>query len=96
MATDSIDVLAMAAQELLDNTVPEPQMLLENLTVFGALYFLQQTCDYVVRHISGVLLGDDDQDADDNAEVLRALEAIVLANGNVNGACLAVGLFDEN
>jgi hypothetical protein len=87
-----IDTLALASQELLDNTVPEPQMLLENLTIFGVMYFLQQTNDYVIRHIAGLLLDDPDADtSDDTSDIVRILTAITQACGLVNGACDILG-----
>jgi hypothetical protein len=91
-----IDTLALASQELLDNTVPEPQMLLENLTLFGAVYFLQQTNDYVIRHVAGLLLDDPDADTtDDTSDIVRVLEAITQACGLVNGACDILGFSSE-
>jgi len=95
MANEPIDVLAIAAQDLLDNSVPDPDMLLGNLTIFSVVYFAQQTLDYTVRHITGLLLADADSGGDDTADVEAALQALVTANGNINEACRLVGLFDE-
>jgi hypothetical protein len=95
VASDRIDVLAIAAQDLLDNSVPDPDMLLSNLTVFSVMYFTQQTLDFAVRFITGLLINDPDSEGDDTADIQTALAAFVTANGNVNEACRLVGLFDE-
>ncbi len=93
--TDGIDTLAIASQELLDNTVPEPEMLLENLTIFGVVYFAQQTLDYVVRHLTGVLLNDPDAEGDDTEDIVKVLAAMTTACGNVNGACDLLGFSND-
>jgi hypothetical protein len=90
-----IDTLALASQELLDNTVPEPQMLLENLSIFGVVYFLQQTNDYVIRHLTGLLLVDAEESYDDTSDLVRVLSAITHACGLVNGACDILGFGPE-
>lgn len=91
-----IDVLAMAAQDLLDNSVPDPDMLLSNLTIFSAVYFLQQTADFVVRHMTGLLLAEEADDLEDGDGPIQALAAVTTANGNLNQACIYLGLFDES
>jgi hypothetical protein len=95
MASESLDVLAIASQDLLDNSVPEPDMLLENLTIFSAVYFLQQTNDYVVRKFLAMLAADESADLADGDEPIQALQAITEACGVINGACVLLGLFDE-
>jgi hypothetical protein len=95
MSADPIDVLAIAAQTLLDNSIPDPKMLLEDLDVFASLYFLQQTCDQVVRNYMGALLSSVEDGEEEPEDVVKAMAAVGLANGMVNEACVLMGLFDE-
>jgi hypothetical protein len=96
MTTEPIDTRRIAAQELADSTVPTPDDAFEDLGPFAQLLWLHDGA-YVTLKLWTAMLSDEAAGIDEDApDVTEALTAISLACGNLDAACIAVGILEPS
>jgi hypothetical protein len=97
MADDQmIDPADIARDELAAEMVPTPEDLLGDIGPMGTLWYLQQTMAYTVQKWAAMLSDPAAGEIEDNSGPVRALTALVTANGVINGACIEVALADDD
>lgn len=90
-----LDALVLATRELAENMVPTPDDILCDVGPLGAVWYLHELADYVIRFYTGALSGDEAADVTDDSGPVRALAALVMAMGEINGACVAISLLPD-
>jgi hypothetical protein len=95
MADQTFDPLAMAQAELTDQVIPDAEQLLEALSPFAQLYYLQQTGYYVLAQMTRHILEDTEGEIGETDEPFRAMMALTEGLGNIDGACKLLGLMPE-
>jgi hypothetical protein len=89
---DTFDPAEVARTELAEGLVMPPEDLLGDIGPMGQLLYLQTLAYHVLAGWTGMLVAADDEVVDDNAEPARALQALALACGQIDGACVIVSL----
>jgi len=96
MTTEPIDTRRIAAQELADSTVPTPEDAFEDLGPLAQLLWLHDGI-YVALKLWAAMLSDESTaPTGDVADVTEAMTAISLAAGNLDAACIAVGILEPD
>ena len=86
------DANEMAQGELAANTVPTPDDVLADVGPLAVLWYARELAYYAVTFWTATLSADEAADIGDTSELAQALEAISLAAGNLDGACVLVSL----
>jgi hypothetical protein len=89
---DTFDPAEVARTELATEQVLPPEDLLPDVGPMGQLLYLEQLTWYVLTTWTGMISAADDGVLDDDSEPLRALQAITLAAGMIDQACVIVSL----
>lgn len=90
--TDTEDPAENAAAELASNTVPTPDDLLSDVGPLTQLWYLRELSYSVMRVLAATLSIDQGDDMPDDSEPVRALAVVALVAGELDGACVLVGL----
>lgn len=94
MSATPIDARALAAQELADATVPSPDDAFEDIGPMGRLMYLQMLGYETLKLWTATIALNEGEDIGDGGELIEAMNAIALACGNLDVACVAVGILD--
>lgn len=86
------DANELAQGELAANTVPTPEDVLQDVGPLAVLWYARELTYYAVKSWAAQLSIDEAGDIGDTSELSQALEAISLAAGNLDGACVLVSL----
>ena len=93
--TEGVDPMQVAVDELGGAMVPTPDDLLDDIGPMGCLWYLTQVAAFTLGRWAGTLDPDVVPDMTDDDGPVRALQAITLATGNLNAACIAVSILPE-
>ena len=86
------DALEMAVGELAAAMVPTPEDILCDVGPLGVVWYLHELTNYAILFYTGALSGDEAKDVDDDSGPVRCLAALVMAMGEINGACAEISL----
>jgi hypothetical protein len=87
-----VDANELAQSELAANTVPTPDDVLADVGPLAALWYARETVYYAVKFWAATLSGTEADNVGDTSDLSAALEAMSLAGGNLDGACMRVSL----
>lgn len=90
--TDTVDPAEIARTELAEYMIIPPEDLLGDIGPMGQLLYLEQLIWLVLSGWTGMLSAADGDDVPDDSEPVRALAALTLAAGQIDGACVLVSL----
>ena len=90
--SESIDTQQLAIDELMAQAVPDPTMLLEVLSPFTQLYYAEQVAYYVLKAFTVGVVSDTDTELDAESGPVKALMALSMACGNLDAACIELGI----
>jgi hypothetical protein len=91
-ADDDVDPRQYAQDELGAAMVPTPDDVLADVGPLGQLYYLEQLAWTVFKNWTAFLASDSESSPDAKDERVEALEAIGLATGNTDQACIILGI----
>lgn len=91
-APAEVDANELAQGELAANTVPTPDDVLQDVGPLAVLWYARELTYYAVKSWAAQLSADEAGDVGETSELSQALEAISLAAGNLDGACVLVSL----
>jgi hypothetical protein len=94
--TGEQDANELAQSELAANTVPTPDDVLADVGPLAVLWYARELAYYAVKFWSATLSADEAADIGDTSELGQALEALSLAAGNLDGACVLVSLLPSD
>ena len=89
---DTIDPADIARTELAENLIMPPADLLGDIGPMGQLLYLEQLAWHVLSGWTGMLAAADPADVGDDSEPVRAQQALALAAGEIDAACVLVSL----
>lgn len=95
MASDGLDVLQFAADELTGQAIPDPEMLLSELGPFALVYYCHQVTDFALRKLTALVVADDEGELTGTDGPVVAMVGVSTALGNLTAAGIALGLFDD-
>jgi hypothetical protein len=95
-APAEVDANELAQGELAANTVPTPDDVLQDVGPLAVLWYARELTYYAVKSWAAQLSLDDEVAVGDSSELSSALEAISLAAGNLDGACVLVALLPSD
>jgi hypothetical protein len=90
------DANELAQGELAANTVPTPEDVLMDVGPLAVLWYARELTYYAVKSWAAQLSADEAGDIGEASELAQALEAISLAAGNLDGACVLVSLLPSD
>lgn len=93
---NAVDPMQMAIDELASEMVPQPEDILEECGPLACLWYTTQLAVFTVGRFTGTIDSDAGTDIGDDDGPVRALAALTTAAGNLYGACIAVGILDED
>ena len=96
MTTDPIDTMEIARAELAREMFPTPDDLVSDLSPLGMLFFTEQCVVELFKQYTAELSEVDDDTVDTTEGMGRALVAIGQALGNLDVACVAMGILPED
>lgn len=91
-----IDPAADAAHELASNTVPTPDDLLADVGPLTQLWYLRELSYSVMRLMAATLSIEGTDELPDNSPPVRALAVVSTVAGELDGACVLVGLLPDS
>lgn len=94
MANDGIDTFALATEELTEHAIPDPEMLLTELSPFSQVYYVKEVAFEVLRQLTANIAADTDSGLDSESEAVRAANAVGMACGQLFEACVFLGIHD--
>jgi hypothetical protein len=94
VSDQSVNTRALAVQELAEASVPTPEDAFSDIGPFGRLLYLQQLGYETLKLWVALLSGDQAEDIGEAGELEEAVMALAFACGNLDAACVAVGIMD--
>jgi hypothetical protein len=86
------DANELAQSELAANTVPTPEDVLADVGPLAVIWYIREAAYYAVKFVSATLSTQEAADVTDDSGPARALAALSMAAGELDGACMAVDL----
>lgn len=96
MASVEFDPKELAEAELTVNTIPDPEQLLSDLSPFAQVYYVEQVAYFTMEQLARKLLADPDGEVTGDDGPALALQAMMTACGNLDAACVALGILPED
>jgi len=100
--TAPTSMMEEAKADLSTNMVPTPEDVLGDVGPVGQLYYAERLLYVVYGMFAGLLANDAVEQPDDDSPPVKALAAIGMACGNLDAACIVMGIlppeaaFDDN
>lgn len=96
MPDEGIDTFALATEELTEHAIPDPEMLLTELSPFSQVYYVKEVAFEVLRQLTASIAADTESGLDEESGAVRCANAIGMACGQLFEACVALGIHDPD
>jgi hypothetical protein len=94
MPDAGIDTFALATEELTEHAIPDPEMILPELSPFAQVYYAKEITFGVLRQLTAAIAADTESGLTEDDGAVKCANAVAMAAGQLFQACVCLGIHE--